>query len=420
MSSTAGTSRGACPTLAEPMPVADGLLARLRPAEPLTPKQIVALARAADAFGNGRIEVTARGSVQVRGLSGDTEDDFREALDEAEIAAQTGVAIDISPLAGDDPKEIRDPRALAAELHRVCNEAATRGPLSPKLAIVLVSGGQVLLDGMKGDIRLLARDEGWIIEVGGQTLGAIAQDDIPDTIADVLARLQAIGPRARGTDLSGVELSARLDAVSSLPLAHTRPSSATMGPLSLKGGRPALRIGLPFGQTRPAQMLALAETMDMYGVTEARTAPDRSLILIGFDAAAMPDISPAIAGHGFWTRADAQSTALSICSGAEASPAGVIHASDLAYAMLAVMGNLIDGSFHLHVSTCTKGCAYAGRPGVVLEGNALTIYRGPAQKPFARLDPTDIEAGLVSLAARIRDSRRPGEATLDCLARLGA
>jgi len=80
---------------------------------------------------------------------------------------------------------------------------------------------------------------------------------------------------------------------------------------------------------------------------------------------------------------------------------------------------LIDGSFHIHVSTCAKGCPHAGRPGIVLDGSRLTLYRAPDAKPLATLDPAAIETGIVSLAKRIRDTRQPGETTLSVLGRLG-
>lgn len=412
--------RGACPTLAEPMPVADGLLARFRPISGLSSAQLHGLADAAETFGNGRLEVTARGSMQIRGLSNATVQGFREALDEVGIVARTGVAVEVSPIAGEDPKEVRDPRALASALELVCAAALAKGALSPKLTIVLVTGGQVLLDGLRGDIRLLAQSEDWVLEVGGETIGAIAEADIPDTVAEILARLQAIGPRARGGDLSGAELAARLSSVEPLPLTFTRPANPALGPLSLLDGRPALRIGLAFGQAKPAQLHALADAMTDHGVSEARPGPDRSLVLTGFEPAALRSLSPALAANGFWTRHDPRDPDLRLCSGAEAGPDGVIHAADLAQALVGAAPDIVDGSFHIHVSTCAKGCAHTGRPGLVLKANGLEVYRGATQKPFATLDPAAIETGLVHLAARIRDIARPGETTLDCMSRLGA
>ncbi len=61
--------RGACPGLSVPMPTGDGLLARLMPTGPVRLDAFRALCASARRHGNGTIEVTARGSLQVRGLS---------------------------------------------------------------------------------------------------------------------------------------------------------------------------------------------------------------------------------------------------------------------------------------------------------------------------------------------------------------
>ena len=410
--------RGACPTLDDPMRVADGLLARFRPQAGLRPEQVAALADAAEAHGNGRIEVTARGNLQVRGLSEASAPDFRAALTEAGIAAQPAPAIAISPIAGEDPKEAADPRALAEKLRAVCTAALADGPLSPKLAIVLLSGGQVLLGGLKADIRLVAVSTGWGLELGGNTLGGLAESDVPGAVAAILKALQAVGPRTRGSDLDAARIAGGLAGLSPLPLIDVRPPSAVAGPLSLASG-PGLRVGLPFGQMRAWQMRELARLMAEHGADEARTAPDRTLVLTGFSAGALRDLAPALATAGFRTRPDADAARLSICSGAERGPGGVIQAAELAQALVAADRELADGSFHLHVSTCAKGCPHAGRPGIVLEGNGLRLYRAEGTKPLASLDPEAIETGVVSLARRIRDTRQPGETTLSVFGRLG-
>ena len=66
---TAPHRRGACPGLSAPMPTGDGLLVRFMPAEDIALEAFVALCAAARAHGNGTVEVTARGSLQIRGLT---------------------------------------------------------------------------------------------------------------------------------------------------------------------------------------------------------------------------------------------------------------------------------------------------------------------------------------------------------------
>ena len=61
--------RGACPSLATPMMTGDGLLVRLRPARPgFTFGQFRSLCpRRRETCGNGILEITARGNLQIRG-----------------------------------------------------------------------------------------------------------------------------------------------------------------------------------------------------------------------------------------------------------------------------------------------------------------------------------------------------------------
>lgn len=411
--------RGVCPTLQDPMPVADGLLARFRPQAGLSAAQVRALAEAAEAHGNGLIEVTARGNLQVRGLNEDSAGAFQEALAEANIEPQPAPAIEISPLAGIDPKARTDPRPLAERLRAVCDAALERGPLSPKLSIVMITGGQVLLDGLKADIRLIALTEGWALELGNETLGALATDAVPEAVGTVLEMLQKVGPRARASHINGGEATNRIAGLVPMPHTSVRPAGYMLGPISLGAARPALRIGLPFGQVRAWHFQELARLMEQYEIGEVRTAPDRSLVLLDFAASALRDLAPALSGIGFWTRPDAAGAKLSICSGAEQGPDGIIQAAELAQGLYASAPDVIDGSFHIHVSTCAKGCPHAGRPGLMLVGEEVRLYRAPGAKSLATLDPAAIETGIVSLASRIRDNRQPGETTLEVLGRLG-
>ena len=401
------------------MAVADGLLARFRPEHGLTPTQMGAIADAAEAHGNGLVEVTARGNLQIRGLSEASAPLLRSDLERARIAVQPAPAVEFSPIAGQDPKAIADPNPLAARLRAVCTAALEKGPLSPKLSIVLVTGGQVLLDGLKADIRLVALGEAWGLELGGQPLGGLDESAVPQAVATILEMLQSAGPRARASDLIADEVAGRIGMLAPVEHMNLRPTTHMLGPLSLMDGAPGLRIGLAFGQVRAWQLNELARLMEEHGVALAHPAPERTLVLVGFGVAALRDLAPALASVGFWTRPDSSGARLTVCSGAERSAGGVIQAAELAQAFASADPELVDGSFHLHVSTCAKGCPHAGRPGIVLEGDRLTLYRDATAKQLATLDPNAIEAGIVSLARRIRNTRQSGETTLTVLGRLG-
>src|SRR3954470_8361530 len=108
--------RGYCPSLNAPMQTGDGLLLRLTP--PLRgwrPGAVAAIAEAAERYGNGVIQVTSRGNLQLRGFRSASVPPFIQTLTEAGISEGRRV-VTMGPLAGIDPHEDADPRQLAAAI----------------------------------------------------------------------------------------------------------------------------------------------------------------------------------------------------------------------------------------------------------------------------------------------------------------
>src|SRR4051794_22804436 len=109
--------RGLCPTLAAPMQTDDGLLVRLNPvASGFSPNTLIGLCKAAQQYGNGIVEVTARGNLQIRGLTAQSAAGLSRDVDTLGIAVRTGVPVETGPLAGLDPHEIADPTPLAERI----------------------------------------------------------------------------------------------------------------------------------------------------------------------------------------------------------------------------------------------------------------------------------------------------------------
>ena len=182
------------------MQTGDGLLARVRVAGArLTPADLAALAKLADEHGNGLIEITARGNLQVRGLRPDTAPAFAEAV-AALLPIETGLTIDISPIAGADPEEIADPRPLADAIGK--GAAGLAGRLGPKVSVVIDGGGQISLSQLKADIRLWAQPgNSWAVTLGGGKPQHMDAQGVVATALAFLGALAAIGPEARATDL---------------------------------------------------------------------------------------------------------------------------------------------------------------------------------------------------------------------------
>ena len=111
--------RGWCPGARRPMETGDGLLVRVHPpGGVLSAAQACSLADAAEVCGNGLLDVTARGNLQIRGVSETTHPAVLERLSAIGLledeAAEGPYRLTLtSPLAGIDPGARFDTAALA-------------------------------------------------------------------------------------------------------------------------------------------------------------------------------------------------------------------------------------------------------------------------------------------------------------------
>jgi precorrin-3B synthase len=199
--------RGTCPTLAAPMQTGDGLLARLNPvAAGLSPAQLIGLCEAALHHGNGIVEVTARGSFQIRGLSAASAGMLTTDVDALGIAVRSGVPVETGPLAGLDPDEIADPRPLAEAIRNGIAAAGLDARLGPKVSVVVNAGG-AWLDDVKADVRLTALGSGaWRLAVAdavtAREVGAFAEGDAATLAIAVLGEVARLGRQGRAIALT--------------------------------------------------------------------------------------------------------------------------------------------------------------------------------------------------------------------------
>ncbi|MFB7372636.1 cobalamin biosynthesis protein CobG [Streptomyces sp. NPDC056222] len=150
----------ACPGALRLHPADDGGLARLRlPAGLLTSRQVQVLASAAESLGDGRVTVTSRGNVELRGLGEGCGIDLAERLTEAGLlpsATHERVRnIVASPTAGLDGLGHADAQLWARELDTLLCATPWTAALSGRFLFVLDDGrGDVA--GLGGDVTLIA------------------------------------------------------------------------------------------------------------------------------------------------------------------------------------------------------------------------------------------------------------------------
>jgi precorrin-3B synthase len=414
---TSSVARGACPRLSEPMQTGDGLLARMVTAGPIPLDQFAPLCTAVCEHGNGVLEISARGSLQVRGLTPLSAPLFAKEVASLDIALCEGVPVIASPLHG-DPAALLDADALAALLRRAIAETGL--VLAPKVSVVVDGGGRLHLDTLAADIRLravsMATGSRLHIAFAGDAasatpLGLATPDAAVEVVIDLLAAIAALGPEARATDLLRSEgtgvvramLRTRLEPTSHLP------ARATAEPIALhrlKDGGCVLGLGLAFGHAQADALSELAGIARANGATWVRPAPHRALLLGPLTEAKVVATRKAAGTFGFIVDARDPRRRIVACPGAPSCASGLIAARAIA-AQLA--GHLPAALGIVHISGCAKGCAHPGSAPLTIVGTSQGF--GLVSDGTARETPETYVA-VDDLAATVNRFTKTREAAL--------
>jgi len=433
------------------MRTGDGLLVRLNPvAAGLAPDTLVGLCEAASRHGNGVMEVTARGSIQIRGLTEESAPLLAGDADALGIVARTGVPVETSPLAGLDPDETADPRPLAEAIRVAIENAGLSARLGPKVSVIVDGGGRIGMDDLLADVRLAAvRRDGetlWHMGIGGtaataRPLGPFAEAQARGAVLAALEAIAALGHEGRGRDIAvgrpptpdpspqGGGGPGRGSFPSPL-WGGVRGGGARWSPVSslaifpLANATHALGIALPFG-SMPAQKLAeLAQAAIECGAAEIRPAPGRMLLTMGLTADSAKTLQKKAVALGFVTKAADPRLSIAACPGKPACASGHIETRAIAEQAARQNPGLLDGSLTLHVSGCAKGCAHPAAAALTLvggENGAGLVADGTAKTlPAGYASGYDAASGIGRIAALVGAARRPDETAAACLARLGA
>jgi precorrin-3B synthase len=396
--------RGACPTLPAPMATGDGLLVRLVFDAPIPLDAFIGLCDAARTHGNGTMEVSARGSLQVRGLTPLSAPRFAAALATLGVEINDGVPV-LADLLPDDPAaSLIDANGLAAQLRAAIAEA--RLALAPKVSVVVDGGGSVDLDAIAADIRLRAvmSDVGPKFELAlagdAATATPIAMIATEDAVDEVLVLLKAIA--ARGADTRASDLAT---SYAGRPRAALRQSQRAhpIGGHPLKGNLFAFGLGLAFGHAAADALIALAPIAKENGADWVRPAPDRALLFGPLGAGGAEAFRVAAERVGFVTDASDPRRRIAACPGSPFCAHGLIAARALA-AELARHVSLFGDGIAVHVSGCAKGCAHPrAAPFTVVgaeQGCGIVRDGSARDEPADYADPADLAALLDRIAAR--------------------
>ncbi|MBU1305613.1 MAG: precorrin-3B synthase [Alphaproteobacteria bacterium] len=368
------------------MQTGDGLLARIRIQDGrLEPGKLERLATIAGTYGNGIVEITARGNLQVRGLSPAATGHFARAVRQI-VTVETGLVVETPPLCGDDPLEVVDPRPVAAEIRHLARPL--NDMLGPKVTVVVDGAGQIGLADLKADIRLVASSpDDWLLTVGNHALGS-TQEPV-ECAQIILAAIASLGLTGRGSDLSPIALRAQLAERIADAAPTLQQATPPIGPFQLFHDR-AIGLALPYGAIAWQSLVAIAQDEARFGIREFRLAPHHGLLAIG----AQEGIAAEAAGLGFIAGIDDPRRRISACIGSPGCTSGHIPARSVANRLAGVVP---DGQ-HLHVSGCAKGCAHPRRAAVTLvgqhDGYGLVIEGTAGDTPVTILRADQLESAI--------------------------
>lgn len=417
--SAAALRRGACPTLASPMQTGDGLLARLRPvAVGYSPAQWAVLAALAERHGNGLLDVTARGNLQVRGLDAMSARRFAEALDDAGLVSHTGLVVETPPLAGIDRTEIADATDLAERIRDAVRERGAALKLAPKLSVVVNGGGCLSLADMKGDLRLdavrISDEVLWRIALAGDAWSArpvafLQEADVPAKVIELLEIFSSFGPASRGRNI-GEDVVPTVRA----PLAaavFARPSDP-VGWHEI-AGLGVLGLRLPYGRISASDLAALMHGLTELGADEIRLSPHRALLVLGLDPVSAEMAARQAAVLHFLTDAGDPANFIAACPGKSGCASAGMDTHAVARMLIDGAPSLFDGSSEVHVSGCAKGCAHPAPAGLTVtmaEGLMALVFSGKAgDAADLTCDPEDLPLVIAAIEAQCRAHRRDGE-----------
>jgi precorrin-3B synthase len=336
---------GWCPGALRPMMSGDGLVVRVRPrGGRLTQTQAAGIAAAARAHGNGLVDLSARGNVQLRGVSEATHgpliDDLRAlGLIDADVQAEARRNVLVTPFADTATDD------LATRLGAALSDAPA---LPGKFGFAVDSGQAPVMQDIAADIRLeRAADGGLILRCDGAELGAPVSD--AETPARAVALAQWFVDAGGVTDGRGRMAALIRRGVSPEGvLAGTVPSATKVAAPAPGLVAQGALVGFAFGQMQAETLTALATLGDL------RVTPWRMLLVEGLTS--LPQIPDLI------VTPDDPLRRVVACTGAP----GCLQAHGPVRDLARSLAPQVPQGRMLHVSGCAKGCAHPARADVTL------------------------------------------------------
>jgi precorrin-3B synthase len=259
------TAQDACPGAVAVHQAADGGLARVRvPGGQLTGAQWEELLAASHDLGDGSLDLTSRGNVQIRGLSAGAEVELARRLWQAgllpSVDHERARNIVASPLTGLDNRGLIDIRPMIRELDEALCATASLAELSGRFLFALDDG--------RCDVLPLAPDiAACAIGPGEMTLLVAGIDSgkrfaLPAIVAAMLDEAEAFLAERAAQGSNAWRIHELRSAPTSVdfwsPGNHNSTLTGAVGEVVQADGRVALVVGAPLGRLTAGQAGALS------------------------------------------------------------------------------------------------------------------------------------------------------------------
>lgn len=370
-----------CPGVFRTHTAADGELARIRvPGGVIDAPALEALAGAAEEFGDGAVEITVRGNLQVRGIAADAVPAFAAAMSAAGLTADVehdrvrNVAL--SPLTG-RVGGLADLRGIARELDRSLRGDTGIVGLSGRFWFGLDDGrGDVL--SRRPDVTALAVDgQTAVLMIDGQQAGPARPLAALPEVMPALARtfLSLAEGRWRIADLPGPLRAELLDAAGGATGGASPVPAAPeprVGWFDQHDGGVLLGAVVPFGRLTGEQARFAAAVGGPVIITA-----ERELLLPDLTEPVAETVVRVLAPRGFVFDANSPWTRVTACTGAPgcAQSHGDVRtdlAAHVASAAAAGSELLVE-----HWVGCRRGCGSPARPHLRVEASLDGYRRSP-------------------------------------------
>jgi len=344
----------------------DGLVARLRLSCNEAPLAHVAnIADWAETYGNGLIDLSARGNLQIRGVREATLPGLTQALAKARLLTDASPEAEavrnvlVSPLAGFDPAAPFDVRPCAKALERELGANRELWALPGKFGFAF-DAGAFPLGRAHADVTFSAVAPGAFVAILGEAaLGPFPKDEAV-AVARKLARAflalrkTASPPRRMRDALAAVGLAPFASATGLEPIRFDSPPQRNALGVQTLGEIAFVGMALPFGRIAAADLHALGALAAQAGANVLRLTPWRAVLVPGLTLPAAQTLAHAASRLDVILDPADPRLAVAACPGAPACSSALGPTRDVALRL----APLLPRGVGLHVSGCAKGCAH--------------------------------------------------------------